>query len=359
MRGAQAVRADPLQQFEVAQHHRVVVLLADDRVVLVHAEAGQVDRLTVEQQLAVGGLDGAHSDQQVVVVHQVATVEHLDVQVVAVGVPGAPGLHVGDLQASGRAVAMRHLGAGGVAQRDANLALLTFAARHLDLVVDQAGAAVEPGDHRDVVDPQGRPVEQPDMAVDTGVVEEVMPVGEPRPRRGLLDPAGRDGLEGELVVGDDGQGEPAAGPDMLGDVDLEGQVAAVVFGDLVVVHEDGCGVGHRFEIEDDLLGPAVGYLHPPLVPNIAEELPFFDGGVDVVPRAGDGHLAGLGDPSLPLGSTALAFGIKGEIPKSVEVAGISAGCILGAKHSRELLVQKWGRDGAWPAPNGTGFKRSG
>ena len=63
VRGPERVRADPPQQLEVADHHGVVVALAADRRVLVHAEAGEVERLAVDQEpLPVDG-DGADPDR--------------------------------------------------------------------------------------------------------------------------------------------------------------------------------------------------------------------------------------------------------------------------------------------------------
>ncbi len=52
---------------------------------------------------------------------------------------------------------------------------------------------------------------QPDVPVDARVVEEVVPVAQVASGRGLLDPAGRDGVEGQFVVGHDGEGGAAAG----------------------------------------------------------------------------------------------------------------------------------------------------
>ena len=66
--GAEGVRADPLHELEVVDHERVVVALAADRCVFVLAEAGEVERLAVDEELVAAHLDGANADRDRVAV---------------------------------------------------------------------------------------------------------------------------------------------------------------------------------------------------------------------------------------------------------------------------------------------------
>ena len=70
VRRAERVRAEPLQQREVVDHERVVVALAVDRDVLVLAEAGEVERLAVDQEARAVHGDRADADRQRVDVDQ-------------------------------------------------------------------------------------------------------------------------------------------------------------------------------------------------------------------------------------------------------------------------------------------------
>ena len=62
VRGAEGVRADPLHELEVVDQVGVVVALAADGGVLVLAEAGEVERLAVDEELGAAHLDGADAD---------------------------------------------------------------------------------------------------------------------------------------------------------------------------------------------------------------------------------------------------------------------------------------------------------
>jgi hypothetical protein len=95
---------------------RVVVGLAHDRVVLVHAEAVEVERLAVDEELRAAHLDRADPDR---LVHRVAdsrAVDELHLEVVQVAGPGRPQVDVRHLELPGLPHAGRHLDAVGVAQ---------------------------------------------------------------------------------------------------------------------------------------------------------------------------------------------------------------------------------------------------
>ena len=65
---AERVRADPLHELEVVDHEGVVVALAADGRVLVLSEAGEVERLAVDEELVPAHLDRAHPDRDRVAV---------------------------------------------------------------------------------------------------------------------------------------------------------------------------------------------------------------------------------------------------------------------------------------------------
>ena len=68
VRGAEGVGAQPAEQREVVDHRGGVVALASDRVVLVHAEALEVEGLAVDQEPGAVDPDGADADRQAVAV---------------------------------------------------------------------------------------------------------------------------------------------------------------------------------------------------------------------------------------------------------------------------------------------------
>ena len=108
-----------VQQREVLHQERVVVALAEGRVVLVHAEPGEPERLAVDEELGAADLDGAHADALVVAVDERARrVDELDLQVVEVAVAGRPGVDVGHGHHARRAGPGAHRRAVGVAQHD-------------------------------------------------------------------------------------------------------------------------------------------------------------------------------------------------------------------------------------------------
>src|SRR6185436_16185607 len=182
---------------------RRVVALAAGRRVLVHAEAGEVERLAVDQEpLPVDG-DGADPDRlRVGVDERALLVEELDAELVQVALTGLPRVGALDPEASFRPLGRRHLLAVGVAEDRANL--MPPSAADLDRVVDDAGGAVERRLDRDRTDVRGGRRVQPDAPVEAGEVEEVVKVLLPAAAvLELLDVTGRDRLPAQLVVDGD------------------------------------------------------------------------------------------------------------------------------------------------------------
>jgi hypothetical protein len=107
------VGADPPQQREVADHPRVVMALAVQHAVLVHAEAAEPDRLPVEQQPGPVHADGPDAHRQGVLVVAVP-----GVQAVQMWVGGAPRPGGGHGQDTVRAAALGHDRPGRVPQQD-------------------------------------------------------------------------------------------------------------------------------------------------------------------------------------------------------------------------------------------------
>jgi hypothetical protein len=311
----------------------VVVALAEHQVVLVHTEAGEVHRLAVDQEPSAVHRDRPHADALPVAVHNgPGAVDELQLEVVQVAVAGGPPVHVRHGERAARAGAGGNLGPLGVAQDDPDLGAAGVLG--LDAVVDGARAAVEAGDDRDVAEVRPRSAVEPDGPVDAGVVEEVVPVLLPLAVRGVLDDARRDGLEAQRVVDDGGDPHLFAGGHVLGDVGLEGRVAALVGDDLGVADPDRRAVGRGLEVQGDPL-PVPAARHPDrgLVPDVAEVVPLRRLGADVVEAGRHGHLPGIRqrspEPSIrPAGTV----GVEGEPPQAIQGLPLPGGRVLRAKH---------------------------
>lgn len=142
VRGAEGVRSDPLHEREVVDEERVVVPLAANGGILVLAEAGEVERLAVDEELGASHLDGADADRlQVAVEQRAGPVEELGLERVQVAVAGCPAVDVGDSELAARSLGGRDLDAVGVAQDSAERVL--GVSRRRDDVPDEAGRAVE------------------------------------------------------------------------------------------------------------------------------------------------------------------------------------------------------------------------
>ena len=333
VRGAQRVGADPLQQPEVVQHVRVVVTLPQHADVLVLAEAGEVERLAVDQEPGAVDGDGAHADTLGVAVDQLAVASQLELQVVEVALPWLPALDVGHGQRAHGSRTGGHLVPIGIGQHDRDLAAVGLPGDH-DVVVHQPGQPVQISPYGDVVEVDGVGGVQPDRAVQTGVVEEVVPVALPLPVRGVLDHARRDGLEAQGVVDLDAEADLGTRSDVVGDVDLERQVPALVGDDLDVVDPDRRAVGGGLQMQHDAtVTPAGRHPHRPLVPDRTDVVADARVRADVVVAGRDRHLARLGKrPGEPAICPADAGRVEDEGPESVQVLGLAGGVVLGAQH---------------------------
>jgi hypothetical protein len=321
------------------QHVGVVVALAEHRVVLVHAEAGEVHRLPVDQKPGAVDGDRPHTDALVVTVHSgTVRVGQLQLEVVEVAVAGRPPVHGRHGEGATRASAGGDLGPLGVAQDDAHLD--AGGVPGLDAVVDGAGAAVEAHDDRDVGEMCLRRAVEPHGPVNAGVVEEVVPVALPFAVRGVLDDARRDRLEAQRVVDDGGDPRLFAGRHVVGHVGLERGVAALVGDDLGVADPHRRPVGRGLEVQDDALPvPAPRHSDGGLVPDVAEVVTHCRVGADVVEARRDGHLRGGRErPSEPSLGPAGGVGVEGEAPQSVQGLPLTGGRVLRAKH---LRVPPW------------------
>ena len=224
-------------------------------------------------------LDGPDADRQRVGVHHLVGGEELDPEVVQVPLAGLPGVHVVDGERPGGAVGPRHLRATGIEQGDPHAGV----SRRLDPVVDGAGGGRQTGDDRDVADVGRRRAVQPDRPVQPGVVEEVVEVGLAASARTVLHDARRHRRPGQAVVDDDGEPQLLTRSHVLGDVGLEGRVAAFVPGDLHVVDPDDGAVRGRVEPEHHpLIRPAPRHPDRGLVPGIAHVVAHRCVGRDVV-----------------------------------------------------------------------------
>lgn len=176
VRGAERVRAGPVQQGEVMHHQGVVVRPAAHGGVLVFAEALEVEGDSVDQEFLAPYLHRAHAHGLPVTVDEVAGgAPHRGLEFVQVAVPGRPGVHVGDPEGPHRSGGGLDLGPGGVAQRDTYDVLFGLCGA-VHAIGHEAGRVLQAGGHGDVGDvDKGRGVE-PHGPVQSRVVEEVVEV---------------------------------------------------------------------------------------------------------------------------------------------------------------------------------------
>lgn len=344
VRGAERVGADPLQQGEVVDQVRVVVRLADDRVVLVHAESGELEGFAVDEELDAADLDGADADVLVDrVEHRARVVDQLDLEVIEVCRSRRPEVHVRNRECPvGRARLCGLAGdlvACGVAQDDSHIEPVLV--DRLDAPVDRTGRTLEAGDDGEVLDPGLGRRRQPHRTVDPRVVEEVVPVDLRGATRALLDDTRRDALEAQGVVDEGGDEDLVAGRDEFGDVGLERGVATFVAHDLVLTHPDGGAVRGRLEVEDDALAvPPAGHADGALIPDVAEVVLDRGVGRHVVEAGRHGHVTGIGERGgIPTLGTADRLGVEPEGPDAVKVLALSGAGVLGAEHEGPFGVR--------------------
>ena len=122
--GAQGVCANLFKVCGVAQHEGVVVGFSDGLVILVHAESGQVDRFSVDEEAISVDADRAHANSLTVEIDDTLPVEQGDFGLVEVALTRLPEVDRGDAGCRGGAdpignlialgVENRHLGRQGV-----------------------------------------------------------------------------------------------------------------------------------------------------------------------------------------------------------------------------------------------------
>lgn len=307
--------------------------LAAHQVVLVSAVAAEVERLAVDEELRVLHLDGADAERLGV---HVVVGGHLEG--VEVAAPGLPQLGAGHGEAALGALAGGHLDPLGVEHPDLDGA---GAVGHHRVVNDAVGA-VDVGGDGHVGDGHGGAGVEQYGAVEAGVVVEVVEVALHLLAELVgLDEAGRDRLPGEPVVDGHRQAEGRAGE--LGDVGLEGEVAAHVADHLGVVDPHPGGVGGGAEAHEQALAVSQSRgVDDALVPGPAHVVVDLGLGGDVV--VGGGHRHGPRirergpEPAL---LDAVVGGVDGEVPHPVEVDDRAGGGGPGAQHACSFWW--WGR----------------
>src|SRR4029450_7859240 len=118
----EGVGPDPGEQLEVMGHEGVVVALADHGQVFVLAEAGEVERLAVDQEPGAVNGHGPHADTLVVAVQELAALAgQLHLQVVQVAVARGPRVDILDREGAAGAAAGGDLSPVGVAEDEPDL----------------------------------------------------------------------------------------------------------------------------------------------------------------------------------------------------------------------------------------------
>lgn len=176
VRGAERVRAGPLHQGEVMHHQDVVVTPAAHGGVLVFAEALEIERNSVDQELCAPYLHRAHAHGLPVTVDELAgAAPQRGLEFVEIAVARRPGVHVRDPEDPRRPGGGLDLDPGGIAQRHPHFVLLGLRGA-VHAVGDEAGRVLEGGGDGDVGDVGGGRGVQPHGPVQARVVEEVVEV---------------------------------------------------------------------------------------------------------------------------------------------------------------------------------------
>ena len=213
--------------------------------------------------------DGAYADALVVAVHDGVAAYQLNLKIVEVAVSWGPLVHVRNAQCAARSGGRCDLGSVGVPQD--HLCFDIVGGFRFDGVADHTVVAVEVGGDRDVGDVRRIGGVEPDVPVDSCVIEEVVPIALPFTGRGVLDHTRRDRLPMECVIDQRRDAHLLPSRDMIGDVGFERGVPALVRHHLDIV-DPNCGpVGGRFEVEYDASSlPASRHPNTGLVPDIPE-----------------------------------------------------------------------------------------
>ena len=312
VRGAEGIGADPAHQLEVVHEERIIVSLAPDGRVLVLAEACQVERFTIDQELLAADLHGSDADRKRVGVSLLA---ELDREVVQICRSGLPQVRVRNRERSRCSHSPDHHGAGLVAQGDADLG-----SRPGDLdLVRHHGAVVRGGRaDRDVGDVLGRCRVEADAAGQARVIEEVVPVSLTLPAQ-LIDRQHprRDGGARQPVVDRDRHAGGRTGLNVIRHVSLERRVSALVLGDEHIVDIDRARVRRRVHAEHDaLIPPHVRDHDVALIPDHPDMPADSRVDEDVVVAGRDGRLTGDGQRGLPRPVADLV--VESECPQTIQ-----------------------------------------
>ena len=138
---------------------------------------------------------------------------------------------------------------------------------------------------------------------------------------------------------------------MLGNVGLEGRVAALVGDDLRVVEPDGGAVRRGLEMQDHTATvPTAGNPHGRLIPDVAEVVAYRGVSGDVIETGRYGHLPGVGERAAePSGAAAVASRVECEQPQPVEGLAFAGRAVLGSKHAERgptpRTSRRWRRSG--------------
>ena len=116
----------------------------------------------------------------------------------------------------------------------------------------------------------------------------------------------------------------------IGNGCVERQEAALVGGNLHTVDKDAGAVGHRAEAHGDVLAlPLAGDKEIRFVPEIAAILAGFLIGKEITEGCRHRHGDALGQVQRPVTVNALAFGVKGKAPHSVQTYHAAGAGIAG------------------------------
>ena len=185
---------------------------------------------------------------------------------------------------------------------------------------------------------------QPHVAVDAGVIEEVVPVLLLRALGRVDDNPRRNGLEGQPII--DTNREPTffARADMIGDIGFEREVPANMSDDLDVVDPDGGGMSRRLEMDDDaIIGPTARNANLTLVPDWANVIA--GGGIsgEILVRRRNCHLGARGQRSSePFLCLAAVLGVEGKVPHPRQTLRVPGGGVLWSQHHDLLPVVAFG-----------------
>jgi hypothetical protein len=282
-----------------------------------------------------------------VAVHDRIPAYQLNLQVVEVAVSRSPLMHPWNTQRAARAGVRCDLRSLGVPQD--HLCLDVVGRFRLDRVADDPVLAVEIGGDRDICDVSWIGGVEPNGAVDSGVVEEIVPVALALTSRSDFDDARWDRLPMQRVVDQRCNPYLLSGRDMVGDIGLERGVAALVRHHLHVVDPDRGAVCCRLEVEHNASSlPATRDPGSRLVPDVAEVVADGRLDCDVIEARWHSRLAGIGQrPAEPAGGSTLTFRVQPELPQAVQALPLAGAGVLRSQHGGSFALAGWWADVPW------------